>query len=107
MLVINAQGIVLVNLTYDGHQVQGIGLVGQTLDWLKPKHNVLVKLTKDSLQVQGMGLVGQTRTSVTWIGWWRETKLSPPMHINLVRFCYTLLENIPNTLVYDLGTYAH
>ena len=87
MLVTHAQGIVLVKLTHDRLQVQGIGLVGQNLNWFKAHNIVLVKLTQDWLQVQGIGSVGQSRTSVTWIGWWRETKLSPPMHINLVRFC--------------------
>ena len=44
MLVIHAQGIVLVKLTHNGLQVQGIGLVRQTLNWLKLKRNVLVQL---------------------------------------------------------------
>ena len=55
MLVTHAQGIVLVKLTQNGLQVQGIGLVGQNLNWFKAHNIVLVKLTQDWLQVQGIG----------------------------------------------------
>ena len=42
-----------------------------------------------------MGWVGHSLTSVTWIGRWRETKRSPPMHINThilkyIHFCRCL-----------------